>query len=173
MTGKPTSWGVTQRHNLRCTTWGVVRHMPPHRHHHRCISHSNKYLSHTTSQQYPQPPAVTTNDLLVYVHVSTPPSVAQGIPSSASSLLLAFPDEGSIVSMLDIRYPLSDVNCVVLTMTALSATPALGPAQLAPTKMLPPLTDTQGSNKCFIKVCVILHAKRWNGITTQHTEPIF
>jgi hypothetical protein len=38
--------------------------------------------------------------------------------------------------------------------------------------MLPPLNDTRNFPKWLLKVQAILHAKRWNGITTQKNESL-
>jgi hypothetical protein len=72
--------------------------------------------------------------------------------------------------MLDTGHPTSATNRMVLTMMAPSVAPDLAPGPLSPATMLPPLTETQGFAKLLVNVPVILHAKRWNGITTQHTE---
>jgi hypothetical protein len=62
------------------------------------------------------------------------------------------------------------MNRIVVTMMAPLVSPATAPDPLAPATMLPLLTNTQGFPKWILKVCDILHAKRWNGITAQHTK---
>jgi hypothetical protein len=61
---------------------------------------------------------------------------------------------------------------MVLTMTAPLVAQVPAPALLAPATMLPPLNDTQSFTKWILKVRAILHAKRWNGITTHNTESL-
>jgi hypothetical protein len=102
--------------------------------------------------------------------MSPAPAVTQGNPSSTSSLFSVILDEGSVASMPDTGCPTSVMNRMVLSMMAPSVTPA--PAPLAPCLMLPPLNDTQGFPKWLFKVRVILHANRWNGITTQYNESL-
>jgi hypothetical protein len=74
--------------------------------------------------------------------------------------------------MLDTCHPTSAMHRMVLNMTAQPVSQVLAPAPLAPAKMLPPLNDTQGFPKWLLKVQSILHAKRWDGITTQKTESL-
>jgi hypothetical protein len=74
--------------------------------------------------------------------------------------------------MLDTGHPTSAMNRMVLIMMAPLVAQVLAPVPLAPAMMLPPLSDTQGFPKWLLKVRAILHAKRWNGITTRNTESI-
>jgi hypothetical protein len=89
-----------------------------------------------------------------------------------STLFLVIPDEGSMATMMDTGHPTITMNCMVLHMTVPSVAQVLAPAPLAPATMLPPLNETQGVCKWLLEVQAILHAKCWNGITTQNTESL-
>jgi hypothetical protein len=64
------------------------------------------------------------------------------------------------------------MNHMVLNMAAPPVPQVLTPPPLAPATMLPPLNDTQCFPEWLLKVRAILHAKRWNYITTQNTESL-
>jgi hypothetical protein len=74
--------------------------------------------------------------------------------------------------MLDTGHPTIAMNRMVLNMTATSVAQVIAPVPLAPAMMLPLLNDTQGFPKWLHKVRAILHAKRWNGITTHNNESL-
>jgi hypothetical protein len=118
------------------------------------------------------PPSASPNNVPSYVHVSGPQLVTQGNPSSTSSSFSVTPDEGSVATMLDTGHPTSAINRMVLNMTAPSFAQVLAPVPLSPAMMLPPLNDTQCFTKWLLKARAFLHAKRWNGITTQITESL-